>query len=82
VAPGTRRAGDGFTPLEMLADDMELRIGHQMVDVGDPAGDREFSIGIIASRARPFAHRGKGVLELGTGRVTISGKTRRQARSE
>jgi hypothetical protein len=27
-------------PQEVLADDMQVRIRHQMVDIGDPSGDR------------------------------------------
>ena len=50
-------------PLEMLADDVQPRIRHQMMDVGDPAGDR--ILDRDHRQARPaLAHRGEGVLEL------------------
>ena len=63
-----RRAGQGqqmmVHPLEMLADDVEPRIRHQVMDVGDAAGDRVLDR--HHGQRRPiFAHRGEGVLELG-----------------
>jgi hypothetical protein len=49
-------------PQEVLADDVQVRIGHQMVDVGDPSRhrvlDRDHGIGDVARR-----HRGEGLLE-------------------
>src|SRR5262247_490096 len=51
-------------PLEMLADDMEPRIGHQMMDVGNTAGNRVLDRDHRKPRAA-FAHRSKGVLKLG-----------------
>ena len=50
-------------PLEMLADDVEVRTGHEMVDIGDTAGH-----GILdcnhRQRCAAFAHCRKGVIEL------------------
>ena len=49
-------------PLEMLADDMQPRIGHQVVDVGHPPRHRVLD----RNQAQPgaaFLHGGKGVLE-------------------
>ena len=53
-------------PLEMLADDVEVRIGHQMMDVGDAAGDGIFDCDHRECRM-PFADCGEGVVELGAG---------------
>ena len=68
-------------PLEMLADDVEVRAGHEMVDIGDTAGH-----GILDSNHRQpcaaFAHCRKGVIELRARQRRHVGKTRRQARSE
>ena len=67
-----RRAGQGqqmvVHPLEMLADDVEARIGHQMVDVGDPSGDRVLDRDHREPR-RAVAHRREGVLERGAGQA-------------
>ena len=60
------RAGQGqqmvVHPLEMLADDIQARIGHQMVDVGDPSGDRVLDRDHREPR-RPVAHRSERILE-------------------
>jgi hypothetical protein len=52
--------------LEMLADDEEARIRHQMMDVGDPSGDRVLDRD-HAERRLALAHRGERVLELRAG---------------
>jgi hypothetical protein len=49
-------------PLKMLADDMQAAMRHQVMDVGDPAGDR-----ILDRDHRPLraavAHGGERLLE-------------------
>src|ERR1700746_3522083 len=53
-------------PLEMLADDVEVGVRHQMMDVGHAAGD-----GILdrdhRQRRATFTDRGEGIIELGAG---------------
>ena len=60
-------------PLEMLADDVQPRIRHQVMDVGDTAGDRIFDRDHRQPRPA-LAHRGKGVLELVAGQGRHLGK--------
>ena len=56
---------------EMFADDMQAGAGQEMVDVGDPAGQRILDRD-HAQIGRPF-YRGEGVLESGAGQGSQSG---------
>src|SRR6478672_9400598 len=49
-------------PEEVLADDVEVRRRHQVVDVGDPSGNRILDRDHREMR-RPRRDRGKGILE-------------------
>ena len=72
-----RRAGQRqqmmVHPLEMLADDVETGTGHQMVNVGDPAGDRVLDRDHREPR-RTVADRREGVLERGAGQARHVGE--------
>ena len=68
-------------PLEVLADDLEAGMRHQVMDVGDPAGDR-----VLDRDHRPLglavAHRRERLLERSVGTASRCGQTWRQARCE
>ncbi len=72
-----RRAGQRqqmvVHPLEMLADDVEAGIGHQVMDVGDPAGDRVLDRDHREPR-HAVANRREGILEGGAGQGRHFGK--------
>ena len=52
--------------LEMLADDVKPGIRHEMVDIGDPAGDRVLDWN-HSERRFTLADRGESILELDAG---------------
>ena len=60
-------------PEEVLADDMEMRCRHQMVDVGDPPGNRVFDRDHREMR-RPGRHGRKRVLERAARQRLVIGK--------
>ena len=60
-------------PLEMLADDVQPRIGQKMMDVGDPPGDRVLD-GQHGELGLAVAHRRHSIVETAAGQRHHVGK--------
>ena len=84
LEPGARHRQQMVVhPLKMLADDVQAAMRHQVVDVGDPSGDRVLDRDHRQLGAA-LAHRGERILErvsAGSG-VEVGDRPARQARCE